>query len=634
MKEQKKYAQVLKSFVLKYTAVTVITVGLFFGGLYALIYFGIFVNINETLAQQEKAAIKNEIAEELYELGVRLAHVEDNVNYLQETYESFFRNDEFFNDYPETIEYNQVSNGAYLKTKDNGNAVVYYGPGTPLTEYAIAKAERSEWLDVVMKYVVKSNPLIEQAYFRSFDDMLRLYPFNRDIEILDAKNNATKEVIEEIRQKSNFTWTDPAYDQHKGWVISCIASIYNGDFFEGYVGIDVPISDLMTLSSKENYTLSSVIVVDENGRIIAINEEGQVLLGVEDIDDPVMDSVMTSGEYNINNIVDPYLRDALVNHMNDQEEIQLDINNKQYLLLSSEATIGDWRLLILTPQSFLVEASSEILISVNRNVFILSGVAFLVLIILLVVYNGNINKMGRKVAEPMEKMAHHVKQYSIQEGEFVKLQRTGIREIDVLNNELKNMVEVLAKRTDKLLEAQIQRSKAIKTIEVYHKEATTDELTQLYNRRKIDDLIDAEVKRCIRYKKTFSMILLDVDFFKQINDKYGHQIGDEILIEVANVLKKTVRESDHVARWGGDEFLIVTVENNEEKAAILGEKIRVAINTNDYTQGIKVSSSVGVADFNPEHDDAREIMKKADLALYGAKERGKNNVCRFSTLEE
>lgn len=246
-------------------------------------------------------------------------------------------------------------------------------------------------------------------------------------------------------------------------------------------------------------------------------------------------------------------------------------------------------------------------------------------LMLLLLYRKHIKNVANRVAIPLESITKQTKLYGIN-GEYTSIEISGIREIDELNKGISLMTKEIKEREISLLEAQIEHQKAEKTIEVYYKDAITDNLTQLYNRRKIDDVLDSEVKRGKRYKKTFSVILLDIDYFKEINDKYGHQTGDEVLKGVAEVLKATVRESDLVSRWGGDEFLIITIEADISKAVTIAEKIRLELESSVLYHDIIVTTSIGVADFDFRYDDARSIIRKADLALYEAKNRGKNNV--------
>jgi diguanylate cyclase (GGDEF)-like protein len=155
-----------------------------------------------------------------------------------------------------------------------------------------------------------------------------------------------------------------------------------------------------------------------------------------------------------------------------------------------------------------------------------------------------------------------------------------------------------------------------------------DHLTEMYNRRKITELYETEYARYKRYKYPLSIIIVDIDFFKKINDEYGHNQGDITLKEIALILKTEVRESDHVARWGGEEFLVLCPETNIEGAATLAEKLRSTINEYSFTNIGHRTASFGVTTCS---DDCtfESMINCADKALYTAKSEGRNNVAHL-----
>lgn len=152
-----------------------------------------------------------------------------------------------------------------------------------------------------------------------------------------------------------------------------------------------------------------------------------------------------------------------------------------------------------------------------------------------------------------------------------------------------------------------------------------DYLTGLHNRRRITELLDDEIRRASRYEKTFCLILADVDHFKAINDRHGHQVGDEALTRFADVLRSDVRATDQVGRWGGEEFLIISPETEIGGGRSLAEKIRARVETADLGEVGRMTASFGVTDF-AAGDGVEEITARADAALYAAKQGGRNRV--------
>ncbi len=158
--------------------------------------------------------------------------------------------------------------------------------------------------------------------------------------------------------------------------------------------------------------------------------------------------------------------------------------------------------------------------------------------------------------------------------------------------------------------------------------AITDPLTGLYNRRFADEILKQEKLTYKRYKTPFCVLLIDLDNFKVINDVYGHDVGDKVLVAVANVLKRSVRESDVVSRWGGEEFLIILRRIELEDALKVAEKIRDAICQLSIPPLEGITASIGVSCYSGE-GDVYDLVRKADLALYQAKAEGKNCVILF-----
>jgi len=155
--------------------------------------------------------------------------------------------------------------------------------------------------------------------------------------------------------------------------------------------------------------------------------------------------------------------------------------------------------------------------------------------------------------------------------------------------------------------------------------SVTDRLTGLVNRRKLESSLQSELLRAKRYGKIFSIIMLDVDRFKGINDSHGHQAGDEVLVQLAALLRNNARETDIVGRWGGEEFLIICPETNLLVVTALAERYRQEMERNDFGPVGQVTSSFGVT-ASQEGDDVLSLIRRADEALYRAKESGRNRV--------
>jgi diguanylate cyclase (GGDEF)-like protein len=153
----------------------------------------------------------------------------------------------------------------------------------------------------------------------------------------------------------------------------------------------------------------------------------------------------------------------------------------------------------------------------------------------------------------------------------------------------------------------------------------TDYLTNLYNRKEIDIILNNYESMFKRYGDAFSIILLDLDNFKNINDTYGHLIGDKVLIEIADILRTMTRKTDIVGRWGGEEFIIICPKTDSGEAFILAEKLREKISSYNFETVGNESASFGVTTYK-ENDSLSEFLSRADDAMYIAKTKGKNQV--------
>lgn len=157
--------------------------------------------------------------------------------------------------------------------------------------------------------------------------------------------------------------------------------------------------------------------------------------------------------------------------------------------------------------------------------------------------------------------------------------------------------------------------------------SVTDRLTQLYNRLKLDEIFAMKLASAGRYNTHFSIIIMDIDYFKLVNDTWGHQAGDDVLKEFAAIIKNNVREADIVGRWGGEEFLILSSETDLNGAMELSEKLREIVSSFKFSFAGHKTASFGVSSYHAG-DDEKSMVKRADEALYQAKESGRDRAER------
>lgn len=158
--------------------------------------------------------------------------------------------------------------------------------------------------------------------------------------------------------------------------------------------------------------------------------------------------------------------------------------------------------------------------------------------------------------------------------------------------------------------------------------AYTDSLTHIYNRLHFAHFLDAEIDKVRRYGSTFSVIFFDLDHFKNVNDNYGHLVGDQVLEQITSIVASANRNADIFARYGGEEFIILTPETDADGAVVHAERLRRDIENHEFSTVGHITSSFGVTEFRRKTDTVESLLDRVDEALYLAKENGRNRVER------
>lgn len=187
---------------------------------------------------------------------------------------------------------------------------------------------------------------------------------------------------------------------------------------------------------------------------------------------------------------------------------------------------------------------------------------------------------------------------------------------------------------ERAIENKQLREMAVKS-EYYKKLSNLDGMTSLYNYRFFKEMLKHEVDRHTRYNRSLSLLMIDIDDFKRVNDSYGHLVGDQVLKQIAELLKKSIRSHDLVARYGGEEFAVILPETMEEEAIKVGERIVTTIrdfhfNLIEGKNPETLSVTVGLASFPKDAEEPEQLIEHTDQALYEGKNAGKNQVSLFS----
>lgn len=196
------------------------------------------------------------------------------------------------------------------------------------------------------------------------------------------------------------------------------------------------------------------------------------------------------------------------------------------------------------------------------------------------------------------------------------------RQNELLRNDNATLENLIRERTLELKQLNIALHEQLEQISHI---ASHDKLTSVYNRHMFEEVFKKEISRAKRYGRPLALIMVDADYFKEINDRYGHQSGDIVLRDLAETLQKNLRDSDIIARWGGEEFVIILPNTPQEQAVVIAEDLRATIAEHRFEKGIRLTCSFGVTAYR-EEDTTDTIFARIDKALYRAKEFERNNV--------
>lgn len=282
-----------------------------------------------------------------------------------------------------------------------------------------------------------------------------------------------------------------------------------------------------------------------------------------------------------------------------------------------------WQIILRQPVTEALEPVDRM----QRNLLIASGLAVVVCALL-------VHRLAGGFSRPVEQLAEAA--HVIERGNDTHAFEVGspLREIRNLTASLRGMMETLAAQRWALQESNVnlERQVEARTLELQQANealeclARQDALTGLHNRRAADERLQDEFLRWRRCGVTYAVLLMDIDFFKRINDTYGHEEGDRVLQQVAGLLRRQVRRTDFLARFGGEEFLAILPGTDQAGAMMMAEKLRAQIEASSLAPVGGVTLSIGLALAETGDDNRETAVRRADDALYRAKGAGRNQV--------
>jgi len=528
------------------------------------------------------------------------------------------------------------ANGAYYKLNNNGGSSLYYSSSSPIGEAQSRKARCSEILDPLLVSIVETSPIVTQAYLNTWDGMNRLYPFIDDVPaqygpVLQMQEfNFYYQGDNQHNPARKPVWTSVYLDPAgQGWMVSNIVPIYRDDFLEGVSGLDVTIESFLKNILNLNIPWdAATFMVDENAMILAMQGKIEELLKLKGLDsynadENILTTLEKPQQHNmLSSENESFSKQMQVIFDSQQSISKINLDGISYIVSQELIQETGWRLFSLVEESAVLQPIIEIKqLSKQVGYFIIAAMLLFYVIFFLFLLRKS-RLLTARIATPIEKLSTLTRGL----GESLKTQKiaaVGIVEVDHLSNNFNQMLDELGARTDALVDLQLREEIRAKEAELLARLALTDSLTNLGNRRKLDKTLTAENDRASRFNHAYGVLMLDIDYFKQVNDTYGHQVGDRVLVDMANLLKSLLRKTDILGRWGGEEFLIICPEIDKNGLLKLAENIRTQIDSHDFPIIGRMTSSFGVALYQAG-DEPENIVSRADKALYRAKCRGRN----------
>ncbi|MEF1309548.1 diguanylate cyclase [Vibrio mytili] len=600
------------------------------------LYFGINLYISDknrsALISEVKQSLREITTNEALRVNQHLQEVTRLAKIMQYDHELFFSSTRCFlpNGNPEFATH---ANGVYYKVNPVG-ASVYYSSSTHIGEKESLKAKCSESLDPLLKSIVDNNPSVTQAYLNTWDNMNRLYPFMPDAPaqygpVLNMQEfNFYYDADQAHNPSRGNVWTEVYLDPAgQGWMLSNLVPIYRGDFLEGVSGLDVTVESFVENILNHKYPWdSAALVIDGKGTILTMQQEAERLLDLQEVKQHTYESSVTGtvkkpDYFNLSHVVS--LSEEEIRALsNTNATFEIKMNGINYIVDSQLIPETGWRVItFVNTESFLTPITSLKQLSDH-----LGHLAILAMIIFYVVFfmylHWKSKRLAQGIATPIEALTEATSKLG-KNWSMERLVESRIDEIQRLNRNFQSLFTELKSRTEELVESATSIRVQKREKELLKKLAQTDSLTGIPNRLKLDQVLLENHNRATNEQCAYGILLLDIDYFKQVNDRYGHHAGDQVLKEISIVLTIKVRDSDIVGRWGGEEFLVICQDSDMTTSLDLAERLRQAIETHVFPQCHSLTISIGVASYQ-HGDNIRSLLSRADKALYQAKSEGRN----------
>ena len=599
----------------------------------------IYFSVNNNMIKKNINFILKEIKNNTYQLinektiliEKKISEIESLTKSLQTQHENFFKNPQKYN-LMKKPKFDFAKNGTYYKVDNNGGSSVFVSKDTKIDDALKNELIETEIFDLTFKTLVDHDKDIVAIYYNSSKNYNRYFPFLEDVYNVFPPDMKMKNynfyylANEKYNKERKVVFTDVYLDPAKqGWLISAIVPIYNENKLEGVTGIDITVDDFINSFLDNNLPYDGKsFIMDNSGKIIAMPKEIKEIFNIRDIskyeyklNEKIKHTIYRSDEFSIFNYPDRKVVNTFENIIeNKSYNHDIKIDDKEYLLFTNKMKNTSWRIISLIDKDKVLKEVHELELYYKK-------LGLLIIVTIILFYVGfffflqyKARKFVKLINVPLLKIIDITKNLGTNKN-IKSLESCGIFEIDKVNNNFNTLVNELDYRTNKLIEEETKR--------VYQEKlANTDSLTGSFNRRYLNEFSIEYLRIIKRENKNLSLLMVDIDDFKNINDTFGHETGDKVIKQLVSIIKDVVRENDLIVRFGGDEFLILLPNTNLINARLVGQKIADHIDKYNKDKEFNFTISMGVSMFNKQDNSIEDMISRADNALYEAKKIGKN----------
>ena len=352
-----------------------------------------------------------------------------------------------------------------------------------------------------------------------------------------------------------------------------------------------------------------------NGKILIIDNSGKILFVDEEITNVLN---LQENKINILNHQDLKIVNYFKEIIKEKNLNKIVINKKNYLLFSNKVPKNSTYVVAFISEDNILEGIQNLAKYYEKLAYIMVVFVLIFYMLFFFYISFKAKEFVDRINQPLLKIIEFTKNLGMKK-DIKNLESCGVFEIDRLSCNFNNMIIELDRRTNKLVLEETKR--------IYQERlANTDPLTGAYNRRYLNEFSFEYLKIVKRENKDLSLLLLDLDDFKIINDTFGHEIGDIVIKELVKISKQSIRESDLVVRFGGDEFIILLPNTNISNARLVANKIFDSIGEYNKTKEFSFSVSIGTSYYQAGDNSIDDLISRADQSLYEAKRAGKSCV--------